>query len=370
MGEISIYIHIPFCKSKCLYCDFLSYGGREAYIEPYINALIDEIRSFKCEKNVKSIYIGGGTPSIIDQKYIQNIMGELYACFKIKDDAEITIEANPGTVDFEKLSVYRKAGINRISFGLQSCNNDLLKKIGRIHTFEEFEHSFKSARKAGFENINCDIMFSLPGQTPEDYFDTIKGVTDLKPEHISAYSLIIEEGTPFYDMYNNGQFKMPDEDADRYMYHRGTDLLEEKGYFRYEISNYAKSGRQCQHNIVYWRRDEYKGFGLGAASLVDEVRLKNTESLSDYIQGNYVCEKEQLTLIDEQEEFMFLGLRCIEGVSEKDFLKCFGVTIDSVYGKQIEEMVKQGLMERCDGRIFLTEKGLDLANMVFVEFMQ
>lgn len=370
MSDISLYIHIPFCKSKCLYCDFLSFSGRDAYIEQYINSLLSEIKAFKTAKKVKSIFIGGGTPSVIDKKYIGEIMQTVYSCFDVKNEAEVTIESNPGTVDFDKLSFYRKIGINRISFGLQSCNDDILKKIGRIHTFDDFKESFMLARKAGFENINCDIMFSLPYQSPEDYFDTIDRVTSLNPEHISAYSLIIEEGTPFHYMYEKGAFVMPDEYTDRFMYHKGTVLLEEKGYYRYEISNYAKKDRYCRHNMVYWRRGEYKGFGLGAASLVDEVRLKNTESFEKYINGNYVIEREELTLADRQEEFMFLGLRCINGIKKEDFFRCFGMTLDSVYGKQIKELTKQKLIKQKEGKIFLTEKGLDLANMVFVEFMQ
>ena len=370
MEAISLYIHRPFCKSKCLYCDFLSYSGREAYIDEYVKVLLKEIKSFRCDRRVKSVFIGGGTPSVIESRYIADIMGTLFSDYNIMPDAEITIEANPGTVTDESLKVYRSCGINRISFGLQAWQDRLLKIIGRIHSSADFVRGFKAARTAGFDNINCDLMFSLPCQSPEDFFETINNVIDLQPEHVSAYSLIIEEGTPFYDMYEKGNFPYIDEDKDRQMYWGAVDILSKAGYNQYEISNFAKEGKQCRHNLVYWRRGDYKGFGLGAASLINEVRLKNTENLGEYIAGKTIAEKESLTLTDRQEEFMFLGLRCNSGISESDFYSNFNEQIDDVYGDEISKLISDGLISRKNGRINLTKRGFDLANMVFVEFIQ
>lgn len=370
MGEISFYIHIPFCKSKCLYCDFLSFADREKYVQTYVDALINEIKAFKTNSMVKSVFIGGGTPSVIDSKYICIIMSTVYDNFNVDKDAEITLEANPGTVNMYKLKDYVNSGINRISFGVQAWQDRLLKRIGRIHSGADAASSILMAKEAGFHNINCDIMFSLPNQSCRDFIETIERVTDLQPKHISAYSLIIEEGTPLYDMYNRGEIKPVDEYLDRKMYHRCIGLLEKKGYKQYEISNFAKEGYQCRHNLVYWYRGEYKGFGLGAASLVNEVRLKNTEDFYEYIKGNNAVEAERLSTADMQEEFMFLGLRCNSGISEKSFFYNFGISIDEIYGKQISQLISNGLIMRENGCISLTERGFDLANMVFVEFMQ
>lgn len=370
MKDISLYIHIPFCKSKCLYCDFLSYSGKEVYIDDYIKALINEIVAFKTDKQVKSVFIGGGTPSVIDSRYIEVIMNTVFKNYSVADDAEITIEANPGTVDFNGLKTYRLSGINRISFGLQAWQDRLLNVIGRIHSSADFVAGFEVARRAGFDNINCDLMFSLPYQSAEDFFETVRNVTDMQPEHISAYSLIVEEGTPLCNMYEKGALPEIDEDEDRRMYWGAVEMLAERGYEQYEISNFAKDGRQCRHNLVYWRRGDYKGFGLGAASLIDEVRLKNTENLSEYIGGMCVTEREVLTVADRQEEFMFLGLRCNSGISEEDFYRKFNAAVDDVYAEEIKKLVSDGLISRKNGRICLTKRGFDLANMVFVEFIQ
>lgn len=370
MSEISLYIHIPFCKSKCLYCDFLSYAHKEDKADAYINALINEIKGFKTDSTVKTIFIGGGTPSAIDYKYIVQIMDTIFSLYNVDKNAEITIEANPGTVDIEKLSAYRKCGINRISFGVQAWQTKHLKTIGRIHTINEVISSVKEARSVGFENINCDLMFSLPQQTCEDFLESIERVTALGITHISAYSLIIEEGTPLYDMYESGRIPPIDEDKDRKMYHEGIKLLAKKGYMQYEISNFAKSGYECRHNLVYWYRGEYKGFGLGAASLIGEKRLKNTEDFTQYLNGTTITETETLTTADKQEEFMFLGLRCNRGISENAFYKAFGTDVDAVYGTQLKKLAADGLIIRENGRIYLTDRGFDIANMIFVEFMQ
>lgn len=368
--SIALYIHIPFCKSKCLYCDFLSFAGIENYIDKYVKALIDEIKQFETDKTVGSIFIGGGTPSVIDADYIAEIMSALYSRFKVSENAEITIEANPGTVDEKKLRTYRESGINRISFGVQSCSDKLLKRIGRIHSYRDVTECVTMAKAAGFDNINCDLMFSLPDQSCEDFLKSVECIAELGVSHISAYSLIVEEGTPFFDMYERGELKPIDENEDRSMYHEGVKLLTKKGYRQYEISNFARDGKECRHNLVYWRRGEYKGFGLGAASLINETRLKNTEDFFAYIDGKNELETEKLTLSDRQEEFMFLGLRCTEGITEQDFFNAFGVDIDSVYGIGLEKLVKDGLLVRDKGRIFLTERGIDISNMVFVEFLQ
>lgn len=370
MADISFYIHIPFCGSKCLYCDFLSYSGREKYISAYVKALIAEIKAFKTDSRVISVFFGGGTPSVIDEHYTAEIMAAIRDNFRLSADAEITTEANPGTVTEDKLKAYRACGINRISFGVQAMQDRLLKRIGRIHTAKQAAESVRLARSVGFDNINCDLMFSLPEQTCNDFLESIDEVTALGVTHISAYSLIIEEGTPFYDKFESGEFAPVDEDEDRKMYHEAVKLLAQKGFDRYEISNFAQKDRQCRHNLVYWYRGDYKGFGLGASSLVNEVRYKNTEDFYTYINGNNNMEKEILTVKDMQEEFMFLGLRCDKGVSESDFKRSFGKDIDSVYGKPLAELAKQGLITRKNDRIALTERGFDIANMVFVEFMQ
>jgi oxygen-independent coproporphyrinogen-3 oxidase len=370
MSDIALYIHIPFCKSKCLYCDFLSFAGREARIDEYVKALIKEIRGFETDKTIGSIFIGGGTPSVIDSTYIVEIMNAVYDKFNVGAAAEITIESNPGTVDEHKLRAYRSCGINRISFGVQSCSDELLKTIGRIHTYKDVKESVSMAKSAGFDNINCDLMFSLPRQSCDEFLQAIEAVSELGVSHISAYSLIVEEGTPFYKMYESGELAPIDDELDRKMYHEGVKLLEAKGYKQYEISNFALDGKECRHNLVYWRRGEYKGFGLGAASLLNETRLKNTEDFFEYINGKNEIEEEKLSLTDRQEEFMFLGLRCSNGICEKDFLDAFGVDIDNVYASQLNKLEDEGLLVRSSGRIYLTERGIDISNMVFVEFLR
>lgn len=358
---ISLYIHIPFCKSKCKYCDFLSFPNTD-YINAYKKALLDEINAFDCENNtVKSIFIGGGTPSIIDISIISEIMDSL-GKFNIEKNAEITIEANPGTLTEEKVKEYRKSGINRISMGLQAWQNNLLKTLGRIHTKESFLKSYETARKY-FNNINIDIMFSLPDQSFEMWLETLENVTALKPEHISAYSLIIEEGTPFYDMDLN----LPDEETDRKMYHSAIKYLSDKGYRQYEISNFAKDGYESVHNSVYWQRGNYKSFGLGAASLINNIRYKNTESIADYIGGTTVTEKEILSKEDRMAEFMFLGLRMTNGVSISQFKKEFNEDILEKYSSVIEKYSKFIVID--NDRLRLTTEGIDISNTIFAEML-
>ncbi len=357
---LSLYIHIPFCKSKCKYCDFLSFPSME-YINAYKKALLNEINAFDCNDTIKSIFIGGGTPSVIDSSIIEEIMTGL-GKYNISKNAEITIEANPGTLTAEKLNAYSKSGINRISIGLQAWQNSLLKTLGRIHTREEFLKSYEAARKY-FNNINIDIMFSLPDQNLEQWLETLENVTALNPEHISAYSLIVEDGTPFYDM----ELNLPDEETDRKMYHTAIKYLAQKGYNQYEISNFAKTGYESVHNSVYWQRGEYKGFGLGAASLIGSSRLKNTEKLSDYIKGTAVVEKEELTKEDEMAEYMFLGLRMTKGVSISEFKNQFNTDMLSKYKNVINKYKPYIIIE--GDTLRLTTEGLDISNMIFSEMI-
>ena len=373
MKDLSIYIHIPFCKEKCYYCDFLSFRRGEDYFEDYIKALLNEIdifaNTYKNIYKIKTIFIGGGTPSILPTGYIGKIMNKLSSCFFIEDDAECTIEANPGTLTYDKINHYKQNGINRISLGLQAYQNDILKNIGRIHTKEEFLKNYELIRKVGFNNVNVDIMFSLPNQTLEDFNYTINKIKSLDVEHISVYSLILEENTKFYDMYKKGEFVEVDEKLDRKFYHNAIDSLTNCGYNMYEISNFSKKDRECKHNIVYWERGEYVGFGLGASSLLEEKRIKNTENISEYIKGNNKKEIEKLSLEDRQSEFIFLGLRMNKGISKHKFYDIFNQDIKDVYGKQIDRLILDKLIIEDGDNIKLSKKGLDLANTVFVEFI-
>lgn len=361
MNDIALYVHIPFCKEKCRYCDFLSFKDTSRSLD-YKNALLREIDAFDTNKNVKSIFIGGGTPSFVEPKFIAEIMEHL-SRFKINSDTEITIESNPGTLTAKKLEIYKKSGINRISIGLQAWQNRILKTLGRIHSREEFLESYSLARKFGFDNINIDIMFSLPDQSFDDWKATLENVTKLEPEHISAYSLIIEENTPFYNM----ELDLPDEKTDRDMYHYAIEHLSQKGYKQYEISNFAKPGKNSVHNTAYWIRSDYKGFGLDAASLLNDVRYKNTDSMTDYINGKTICEKEVLTPNDIIEEFMFLGFRMNRGVSISEFKEKFKRDIFEVYGDVFKKYSDYIVVE--NGRIHLNTLGFDISNTIMCDFL-
>lgn len=381
--EMEIYIHVPFCVRKCAYCDFLSGPGDEMTIERYVEALIQEISQCNPKKTkstsetVTTVFLGGGTPSILSPTQIERIMGALHEAFEIEQDAEITIEANPGTVNYEKLEAYKQAGINRISFGLQSTNNEELKLLGRIHTFEEFLESFQLARDCGFDNINIDLISAIPGQTVESWEASLKRIIELNPEHISAYSLIIEEGTPFAKLYGEGtegEKELPTEDDERLMYQRTEELLEESGYHRYEISNYAKPGRECRHNLGYWERKNYLGIGLGASSLIDNTRYKNIDNLDCYIQHaddltEIQEDREILSQTEQMEEFIFLGLRKTRGISIQEFQDTFGRRLDECYGENIRRMREAGLIVIKDGFLRLTKKGIDVSNYVFAEIL-
>ena len=370
-NSFELYIHIPFCVRKCAYCDFLSAPGSEEAKASYTKALLREIEAVKTEKReVSSIFVGGGTPSALSPSLMGDIFEKIHESFSVAQDAEITIEANPGTLSKEKIFLYKNAGINRLSLGLQSPEEAELKSLGRIHTYEEFLESFSLAREAGFQNINVDLMCALPDQTYEGWIRNLRTVAALHPEHISAYSLIIEEGTPFAKRKLN----LPDEDTEYRMYEDTAGILAEYGYEQYEISNYAKKGLACRHNIGYWTRKEYLGLGLGAASLWGNQRFSNTSDFSAYLKESGSPEKirenrETLSLEDEMSEFMFLGLRMTEGVSKAEFLESFGTPIESVYGKVLDKYKNMGLLEEKEGRIFLTRAGIHVSNGVMAEFL-
>lgn len=376
--ELELYLHIPFCVSKCKYCDFLSAPFGEEQRQIYVERLCRRIRYWSDVVHnygyeIVSIFVGGGTPSILTEAQITQVFEAVHESFPIREDAEITLEMNPGTDVKDKLPVYRELGINRLSMGLQSADNEELKCLGRIHTYEDFRQVYQWAREAGFTNINVDLMSAIPGQTLESYEDTLRKVADLEPEHISAYSLIIEEGTPFYERYGEGRHaeELPDEDIERQMYVRTGEILEDYGYHRYEISNYAKDGYECRHNLGYWDRKEYLGLGAGASSLMDHIRWKEPDHIGPST-GLVLEEREDFTRLrrkDEMEEFMFLGLRKINGVSEHDFYKSFRVSMDEIYKESIENLIKEGLLVREEDRIRLTDRGIDLSNYALSQFL-
>ena len=383
---LELYIHIPFCVKKCAYCDFLSGPSTLEVREAYVNCLIEEICHCKhagvgdsdnkwapCDPEnyeVVSAFFGGGTPSILKPDQIRRIMTALKEVFCWNSDAEVTIEANPGTVDEEKLRNYLDCGINRISFGLQSADNEELRKLGRIHTWEEFLDSFHQARIAGFTNINVDLMSALPGQTVDSWRKTLEKVLELKPEHISAYSLIIEEGTPFAQR----ELDLPDEDTEYQMYEDTAEILGTYGYQQYEISNYAKPGYMCRHNAGYWQRREYLGFGLGASSLYRELRFSNTRRMQEYLTDSGKLEqiRKEVTVLsrnEQIEEFMFLGLRMTEGISEKLFKETFGVRIMDIYGDILQKYEAIGFMEHIETKWCLTRKGIHVSNHILADFL-
>lgn len=371
---LSIYVHIPFCVKKCAYCDFLSAPGTVEVQEQYLHKLIEEIhtkaQAYK-EYAIQTIFFGGGTPTVVNATLLCKVLGALKEAFAVEENAEISLECNPGTASKEALLLYKKAGFNRLSIGLQSTQDHLLKKLGRIHNYAQFVETFEAAREVGFSNINIDLMSALPDQTLEDYERTLCDVLLFRPEHISAYSLIVEEGTPFYEM----ELNLPDEDTEREMYACTERILEQHGFKRYEISNYALPNFHCKHNAVYWKRGEYLGLGLGAASFLQkdghEIRLKNKSNLLDYIEGDFGYEEESfLTKREAMEEFFFLGLRMMEGVNLEQFKKLYGKDAYTLFQTAITESMKEGLLEREDLQLFLTKKGIDVSNYVFRKFLE
>jgi len=376
-GGMELYLHMPFCVRKCAYCDFLSFPTDQETQNLYTRRLREDIDAMGKKYGdipVDTIFIGGGTPSVPDSALIVGIMEHVRKAFHVAEGAEISMEANPGTVTREKLTDYRRAGINRLSFGLQSANDRELKLLGRIHTWAEFLESFHLARECGFTNINIDLMSALPGQTRESWKDTLKRVTDLNPEHISAYSLIIEDGTPFGEKYGSeeGRKLLPDEDSEREMYHETKRFLRDCGYERYEISNYAKPGRACRHNIGYWTGLPYLGLGLGASSYMDGCRFAANSDMKQYLEEKpgMFTDVEKLTKKDMEEEFFYVGLRMTAGVSLPEFERRFGVSAKDVYPGLMEMFVEEKAAVFQGDRFVLTDYGLDVSNYIMAQFLQ
>lgn len=389
--SLGIYVHIPFCVQKCLYCDFVSAPASDQTKKIYMEQLQKEMEErakqlcpaevlflnqsdYKDGKNiatsgeyiVDTVFIGGGTPSVLDAEWIKEILCKLKQNFFFADACECTIEVNPGTVDADKLKTYRKAGINRLSIGLQSCQDTELMALGRIHDYRDFLMTFRDARAAGFENINVDLMSAIPGQSVESFSATLEKVAALEPEHISVYSLIVEEGTPFYEM----DLQLPTEEEERELYYKTESILKKHGYEQYEISNYARKGKECRHNIRYWQCREYIGFGVAAASYLNGMRWKNTCDIESYLKKESVFDEiEKLSGEDQWAEFMFMGLRMNQGISATDFLKRFGCSVDEIYGEVIEKHIQNGLLFRKDDFILLTKQGRDVCNYVMADFL-
>ncbi len=372
-----VYIHIPFCVRKCQYCDFLSFPPAcKESISSYLTALKKEILSYKKEDTlieVSSVFIGGGTPSLIPPEEFASLMECFYEVFHLKEKGEFTLESNPGTITMEKALAWKRCGVNRVSMGVQSLDDALLKTLGRIHSVKEVKESYRILRDAGFDNINFDLMSGLPSQTMQTWMETLKEAVQMGPEHLSCYSLILEEGTPFYEQQENYVF--PDEETDREMYHEMVDFLREKGYQRYEISNFSKEGKESRHNTGYWRRIPYYGLGLGASGLTKEqVRTRNTDNIEEYLLNSgdpdkRFVEQETLSLKDQMEEFMFLGLRCQKGVLESDFQSAFGRSMKDIFGEALLKHEEEGLLIHEGDRWFLSDQGVDLSNQVFVDFL-
>lgn len=368
-----LYLHIPFCVKKCNYCDFLSAPATRAQITDYLECLKKEITGYReFHYQADTVFFGGGTPSLLLPSDILQLTDVLRSTFNIEETAEITMECNPETVDREKLLAMKQAGINRVSFGLQSAVDKELELLGRIHNYERFLSAYAMAREVGFTNINIDLMSAIPEQTEASWEKTLRKVTALKPEHISAYSLIIEEGTVFYE--KEDELVLPDEDAERRMYYRTKELLKEAGYERYEISNYARPDYESRHNLKYWSGEDYIGMGLGASSYLDGVRFHNPMERDKYREkcGKLLELREEEEILDEckkMEEFCFLGLRRMKGISKAEFAERFGCPIEEIYGTVLEELENKGLLYIEETQIFLTEKGIDLSNQVFAEFL-
>lgn len=381
MKELGIYIHIPFCKQKCYYCDFVSYANKEEKIQEYIKCLQEEIgiesEKYKNEEyEITTIYIGGGTPSFIDASCIERIINIIKQNYKLYENPEITIEVNPGTTNEEKIKKYKDIGINRISIGLQTTKDNLLKQIGRIHTYEEFLNCYKIVKKIGIDNINVDLMLGLPNQTLEDLKESLIEVINLKPNHISLYSLILEENTILEKMVSQNMTKLPEEDLEREMYWTTKNILEENGYIHYEISNFSKKGYESKHNLNCWGQKEYLGFGVAAHSYIKNKRYCNTNNIEDYIKNiqngkilnnRTICEIQNK--IEEQKEYMLLGLRKIQGIDIQEFKNKFIDNPIYIFHKELEKLVKEELVEIDLNQIKLTSKGLDFANLVWEEFI-
>lgn len=376
MKNIGIYVHIPFCKRKCFYCDFCSFECNKNTHKEYTKALISEIRAFNVDSNesvtVQTLYVGGGTPSYIDESYIEQIVNELRKKYNFAENMEATIEINPGTSSYEKLKKYKEIGFNRISIGLQSTNERLLKLIGRIHNYEEFEDTYNMAKKVGYTNINVDLMIGLPTQTIKDIDESLNIIIHKNPEHISVYSLILEEGTRLEKMVKSKEVELPDEDIERKMYWYVKQFLKEHGYNHYEISNFSKEGFESRHNTDCWKQKEYLAFGLAAHSYFDNVRYSNTTNINEYISSKGISCRNIEEIQDDKmkmNEFVILGLRMINGFSIKTFENKFNVKFIDEYNDEINKLVKMGLLNVDSDKVSLTNKGIDFANVVWSEFI-
>ena len=377
MKELSLYIHIPFCESKCYYCDFCSFGNRFDLVDKYISYLkkeIDIYRDIYADYIIKTIFIGGGTPSIIEEEYIFDITNHLHKRFSMKGLEEFTIESNPNSLNDNKLKVYKESGINRISLGLQSMDNNILKDIGRLHTKEDFIKIYKKIRNHQFNNVNIDLMFNLPNQSVNDLLNTLKEVNTLSPEHISFYSLKVEEGTPFHDRKLKGKLDLPSEDNERKMYHKGIEFLLNKGYNHYEISNFSKRGYESKHNLAYWQVKPYIGLGLAAHSNINNKRYGNFSDFQSYFSSidNKKLPIDETEYIDENmemSEYAILGLRLTDGINKDVFYKRFNINFDEIFGENIKKLISRGLLIEKDSNISLTPLGLDLSNIVFMELL-
>ena len=371
--ELSLYIHIPFCKQKCFYCDFPSYASIDYLREDYVKALCKEIEEKAIDYKIKSIFIGGGTPSYLETKEIAKLLKTI-SKLDLEEGMEFTMECNPGALAEEKLKTMIEGGVNRISMGLQAVQNSLLKDIGRIHTFKEFTENFNLARKVGFKNINVDLMFGLPNQSFDEWKESLETIADLNPEHISAYSLIVEEGTAFYKLWERNKLILPTEEDERRMYSETKEILKAKGYHQYEISNYSKEGYECYHNKVYWESKNYLGVGSASTSFIDGKRIKNIENVKAYIDGimegkSIVLEENENSKEDNIEELVFMGLRMIEGISKEEFKRRFKSDIYEIYSKEIEKNIENGLLLEVGDRLKLTEKGIEFSNLVMSDFI-
>lgn len=375
--DLGLYLHIPFCIQKCGYCDFLSAPAGREEREAYVQALEKEIRSygdFAGGYRVSTVFVGGGTPSCLEASQTERIFEAVKDTFEIERMPEISMEMNPGTVTKEKLQAYKNCGINRLSIGLQSVRDSNLRLLGRIHTYEEFLESFRLAREAGFQNINVDLISSLPGQTEEFWREELKTIAELSPEHISVYQLILEEGTTFYEKYAAHPELLPDEETSRAIYQATEEVLGQYGFHQYEISNYAKEGRECRHNLKYWERDDYLGLGLGAASMVRNIRMNNTGDMKTYLEkcGEPKTMRTDVQFLEEPqqiEEFMFLGLRKTRGISKKEFRRVFGRDIELVYEKALKKLFSSGMLLEKKDRLYLSKEGVLLSNAVLSEFL-
>ncbi len=373
LKEVALYIHIPFCKQKCFYCDFPSYASLDHLKDDYVDALCKEIEEKVIDYKIKSIFIGGGTPSYLETNQIYKLLKTI-SKLNLTENMEFTMECNPGALEKEKLETMLRGGVNRISMGLQAVQNSLLKDIGRIHSFKQFEENFNLAREVGFKNINVDLMFGLPNQKVDEWKESLEVIAKLNPEHISAYSLIIEEGTAFYKLWERNKLILPSEDEEREMYSITKEILKEHGYEQYEISNYAKSGYECYHNKVYWQCDDYLGVGSASSSFIDGKRIKNIENVKLYIEKinnneSIIEEIIKNSKEDNIEEFIFMGLRMNKGISLNEFKKRFGIDINSIYKDIIEKNINKKLLVLEKDNLRLTDKGIELSNLVMSDFI-